>query len=140
MQKDKDPNFRYQVRLGKENLELFIKQLDDSEYTEVQLDLFGSYIKPDLSKFNVQSSLNISPPKGRTMKRAWESPGTTRNPSKRQVVRLDNLTLQPSWRMSEKSDGPATTNSNTENNLNNQVTIEDFIDDLEDSLYSTVNK
>ena len=74
------------------------------------------------------------------MKRAWESPGTTRNPSKRQGVRLDNLRLQPSWRMSEKSDGLAATNGNTENNLNNQVTIEDCIDDLEDSLSTTVNK
>ena len=83
LQKDKDPNFRYQVRLGKEKLELHIKQLDDIEYTQVQLDLFGPYIKPNLTKFNVQTCLNISPPKGRTMKRARESPGTTRNPPKR---------------------------------------------------------
>ena len=39
--------------------------------------------------------------------------------------------------MSENIDGPAT-NDNTENNINEQVTMEDCLDDLEDRIATSV--
>ena len=105
-------DLRYQVRLGHNNLELWIKNIGDPDYLQVEPTLFGPYTQPNLDKITTQPNLGISPPQGRTLKRARDSPDTTKNLSKRPTVTLNNLKLRPSWMDPETSTPIKTTNKN----------------------------
>ena len=76
-------------------------------------NLFGPYTQPNLDKISTQPSLGVSPPQGRTLKRARDSPDNTKNPSKRSVVTLTNLKLRPRWMNQETSTPVKTTKANT---------------------------
>ena len=77
-QKEKDPDLRYNVRLGVENIELHIKHLGDYEYCHVNLDIFGPFEEPNLEKTTVHTTMSDSPPKGRILKRQRNSPENDR--------------------------------------------------------------
>ena len=72
--KTKDSNLRYQVRLGTNNLELWLKSLGYKEYYPADLTVFGPYTKPNLDKITTLPNFGIIPSRGRTLKRARESP------------------------------------------------------------------
>ena len=101
--KSKDQNLRYQVRLGHNNIELWIKTLGDKEYLKVDPTVFGSYTLPKIDNITTLPNLSVSPPKGKTLKRTRESPETVKIPSKCQTLTIDDLMLQPSWRNTDKS-------------------------------------
>ena len=73
-QKSMHPNLRYQVRLGHDNIELWIKQLGDKEYIKVDPNVFGPYTMPKIDNITTLPNLGVSPPKGRTLKRTRDSP------------------------------------------------------------------
>merc|ERR1712177_184011 len=105
-------DLHYQVRLGHNNLELWIKNIGDPDYIKVEPTLFGPYTQPNLDKITTQPNLGVSPPQGRTLKRSRDSPDNTKNPSKHPVVTLTNLKLRPSWMDPETSTPTKTTNKN----------------------------
>merc|ERR1712115_528656 len=72
------------------------------------LTFFGPYTQLNLNKLTTQPNLGVSPPQGRTLKRARESPETTKIPSKHPIVTLANLKLKPSW-MDPKTSTPTKT-------------------------------
>ena len=91
----------------------FHKNIADPDYIKVEPNLFGPYTQPNLEKINTQPSLGVSPPQGRTLKRARDSPENTTNPSKCPVVTLTNLKLRPSWMNQETFTPVITTKKNT---------------------------
>ena len=98
--KASNPTLRYQVRLGDDNIELWIKVLGDKGYTKVNPDIFGPYTQPNIQNITTTPNLGVSPPKGRVLKRPRESPEAPRAPpkSRRTTVSIDqDLDLSPGW-------------------------------------------
>ena len=48
LHKTKYESLQYQVKLGSESIQLWIKQYKDTEYHRVESDVFGRYIQPNL--------------------------------------------------------------------------------------------
>ena len=67
-QKSIHPNLRYQVRLGHDNIELWIKQLGDKEYLKVDPNFFGPYTLPKIDNIVTLSNLEVSPLKVEPLK------------------------------------------------------------------------
>ena len=76
---------------------MWIKDIGDIDYKNIDLTTFGPYTQPNLDKTTTLPTLGVSPPKGRTLKRLRESPEVPRIPAKRLTVTLPNLRLSPSW-------------------------------------------
>ena len=112
-QKLSNPSLRYQVKLGIETLELWIKNVGDYSYTRVDLNIFGPVVEPNLSSSPYQTNLAPSPPKGRSLKRQRESPDKTRPVPKRRTVVLEDLNLRPSWMNNQPTEGDCDPNNDS---------------------------
>ena len=133
--------------IGHTNLELWIKNIGDLDYIKNEPNLFGPYTQPNLDQISTLLTLGVSPPKGHTLKRARDSPGNTKNPSKHPVVTLTNLKLRPSCMNKEEATPTKTTNQNkpqatnqSDDNQEKEPSPTSPVHDQEESIATVVNK
>ena len=88
-QKIRNPNLRYQVKLGEQNIELWTKQLGEIEYKQVELTIYGQYTLPKLDKAIILPTLGVSP----SLEEPRKEPERTRKQV--QKIKLHKQNAQP---------------------------------------------
>ena len=63
-EKKKNPDLRYLVKLGQDNIELWTKQLREPQYSKQPLTVFGNIEEPNIDKIVTTPKFGQSPPKG----------------------------------------------------------------------------
>merc|ERR1712240_954224 len=95
--KKTNPDLRYQVKLGPDNIELWTKLLREPQYTKQELTTYGPIIEPVIDKITTLPNFGLSPPKGRTFKRLRDSPDHSIITPKRRQYLNEEISLVPGW-------------------------------------------
>ena len=99
--KKTNPNLRYQVKLGPDNIELWTKLLREPQYTKQSLTAYGNIEEPNIDKIVTTPNFGQSPPKGQdtNFKRPRESNDDSMLSPKRHLIMVNELRLSPKWNM-----------------------------------------
>merc|ERR1712240_203775 len=90
--KKSNPELRYQVKLGQDNIELWTKLLREPQYTKRKLTVFSNIEEPNIDKIVTTPNFGQSPPKGRdtNFKRLRDSNEDSILSPKRHLIMTDD--------------------------------------------------
>merc|ERR1712240_699733 len=95
--KKSNPELRYQVKLGPDNIKLWTQLLGEPQYSRQEPTIYGSIIQPKIDKIITLPNFGQSPPKGRTFKRPRESPDQSKITPKGRPFLNEEINLGPEW-------------------------------------------